>query len=164
MARNLGFAGLIRRTALTPYWLIDYLLFYVPLKDISLIWIRHHCRWRAAKYRLCSAFKAFEQGGIFIVPHLLWHGTSVFPVSSVPVRIRVRIDPPHPLVCRKRRLNGAVLRMRPEKPRKPIDWLIVRRFGSISATSRRRENRSPVSQQVWLDKDPSLFKGPERRA
>jgi hypothetical protein len=34
-----------------------------------------------------------------------------------PVRIRVRIDPPHPLVCRKRRLNGAVLRMRPEKPR-----------------------------------------------
>jgi hypothetical protein len=31
---------------------------------------------------LCSAFRAFEQGGIFIVPHLLWHGTSVFPVSS----------------------------------------------------------------------------------
>jgi hypothetical protein len=24
----------------------------------------------------------------------------------LPVRIRVRIDPPHPLVCRKRRLNG----------------------------------------------------------
>jgi hypothetical protein len=31
---------------------------------------------------LCSALWAFEQGGIFIVPHLLWHGTSVFPVSS----------------------------------------------------------------------------------
>ena len=31
---------------------------------------------------LCSALKAFEQEGIFIVPHLLWHGTSVFPVSS----------------------------------------------------------------------------------
>jgi hypothetical protein len=31
---------------------------------------------------LCSAIRAFEQGGIFIVPHLLWHGTSVFPVSS----------------------------------------------------------------------------------
>jgi hypothetical protein len=25
---------------------------------------------------------AFEQGEIFIVSHLLWHGTSVFPVSS----------------------------------------------------------------------------------
>jgi hypothetical protein len=31
---------------------------------------------------LCSALRAFEQGGIIIVPHLLWHGTSVFPVSS----------------------------------------------------------------------------------
>jgi hypothetical protein len=31
---------------------------------------------------LCSALKAFQQGGIFIVPHLLWHGTLVFPVSS----------------------------------------------------------------------------------
>jgi hypothetical protein len=35
------------------------------------------------------------------------------------VRIRVRIDPPHPLVCRKRRLNGAVLRMRPKKTEAP---------------------------------------------
>jgi hypothetical protein len=25
---------------------------------------------------------AFEQGGIFIVPHLLWHRASVFPFSS----------------------------------------------------------------------------------
>jgi hypothetical protein len=32
-------------------WLIDYLGFYVPLKNISLIWRRHHCRWRAAKFR-----------------------------------------------------------------------------------------------------------------
>jgi hypothetical protein len=32
--------------------LIDYLLFYAPLKNFSLIWRRHHCRWRAAKLRL----------------------------------------------------------------------------------------------------------------
>jgi hypothetical protein len=31
---------------------------------------------------LCSALRAFEQGGIFIVPHALWHGVSVFPVLS----------------------------------------------------------------------------------
>jgi hypothetical protein len=31
--------------------LIDCLLFYVPLKNISLIWRRHHCRWRAEKFR-----------------------------------------------------------------------------------------------------------------
>jgi hypothetical protein len=30
----------------------------------------------------CSVLKTFEQGGIFVVPHLLWNGTSVFPVSS----------------------------------------------------------------------------------
>jgi hypothetical protein len=33
------------------YWFIQYLLFYVPLKNFSLIWRRHHYRWRAAKYR-----------------------------------------------------------------------------------------------------------------
>jgi hypothetical protein len=31
---------------------------------------------------LCSALWAFEQGGIFNVPHLLWQETSIFPVSS----------------------------------------------------------------------------------
>jgi hypothetical protein len=31
---------------------------------------------------LCSALRVFEQGGIFIVPHLLCHDASVFPVSS----------------------------------------------------------------------------------
>jgi hypothetical protein len=30
---------------------------------------------------LCSALRAFEQGGIFIVPQLLWHGASVFPCA-----------------------------------------------------------------------------------
>jgi hypothetical protein len=29
------------------------------------------------KLGLCSALRAYEQGGIFIVPHLLWHGASV---------------------------------------------------------------------------------------
>jgi hypothetical protein len=31
--------------------LIDSLLFYVPLKNFSLKWRRHHCRWRAVKFR-----------------------------------------------------------------------------------------------------------------
>jgi hypothetical protein len=63
-------------------WLIDYLRFYAPLKNISLIWRRHHCRWRAAKIRPMLGAQGLWAGGIFIVPHLLWHGTSVFPVSS----------------------------------------------------------------------------------
>jgi hypothetical protein len=40
--------------------LIDYLRLHVPLKNFSLI-----CWWRAAKSGLCSALRAFEQGGIF---------------------------------------------------------------------------------------------------
>jgi hypothetical protein len=35
----------------TILYLIDYLLFYVPLKNLSLIWRRHHYRRRAAKFR-----------------------------------------------------------------------------------------------------------------
>jgi hypothetical protein len=59
--------------------IIDYLLFYVPLKICSLIWRRHHYRWRDAKFRLMlGADRAFEQGGIFIVLHLLWNGPRFF--------------------------------------------------------------------------------------
>jgi hypothetical protein len=59
-----------------------------------------------------------------------------------PMRIRVGISPQHPLSCRKRRLNGAVLVLpiRPEKLRS-------------------------VSQQVWHNfKDPYLPEVPERQA
>jgi hypothetical protein len=58
-----------------------------------------------------------------------------------PVRIRVRIDPPHPRMCRNRRLNEAVLRLRPGKPRLCVTAGVARYL-----------------------KDPSLLKGPERRA
>jgi hypothetical protein len=37
---------------------------------------------RAANFGLCLALRTFEQGGIFIMPHLLRHGTSVSTVSS----------------------------------------------------------------------------------
>ena len=49
----------------------------VPLKNISLIWKRHRL-----KKGLCLASMASRQGGIFIVPHLLWHGASVFAAIS----------------------------------------------------------------------------------
>jgi hypothetical protein len=37
---------------------------------------------RAANLGLCSALRAFKQGGIFTMPHLLRHGASVYTVSS----------------------------------------------------------------------------------
>jgi hypothetical protein len=55
---------------------IDYLLFYIPLKNFSLIWRYHHCLWRAAKFTPMLSARGLRAGGIFIVPHLLWHGAS----------------------------------------------------------------------------------------
>ena len=70
----------------SPAWLEGRLAFlYFPrlfdwnfCLEISLIWRRHHCRWRAANFDLCSALMVFEQWGFFGVPHLLWHEASVY--------------------------------------------------------------------------------------
>ena len=45
----------------------------VPLENFSLIWKRHHCRWRGANFYLCSELLAIEQWGFFNVPHPLRH-------------------------------------------------------------------------------------------
>jgi hypothetical protein len=58
-------------------WLIDWWVLRSPQEFIAF-WRRHHCRWMAEKIGLCSALRAFERGGIFIVQHLLWHGTYFF--------------------------------------------------------------------------------------
>jgi hypothetical protein len=64
-------------------WLIDHLMFYVPLKNISLKYGDVTITGEGLQnLGLCSALRAFEQGGIFIVPHLMRHGASVFHVSS----------------------------------------------------------------------------------
>jgi hypothetical protein len=62
--------------------LVGYLRFYVPLKNFHLYGDVTIAGEGLQNLGLWSALRAFEQGGIFIVPHLLWHGTSVFPVSS----------------------------------------------------------------------------------
>ena len=58
--------------------LLVCLEFLVQLENFSLILRRHHYRWRAANFDLCSALMAIEQWGFFSVPHLLWHGASVY--------------------------------------------------------------------------------------
>jgi hypothetical protein len=46
-------------------WLIDYLFVLRPVENISLIWGRHHWRWRAANLDLCLALTAFSSEGSF---------------------------------------------------------------------------------------------------
>ena len=52
--------------------------FFIPFENCSLIWRHHHYPWRAANFDLCSVLIAIEQWGFFSVPHLLWHGASVY--------------------------------------------------------------------------------------
>ena len=65
--------------------------FIVSLENFSLIRRRHHYQWRPANFYLCSALKAIELWGFFCVPHLLWHGASVYngqllgPVTLTPI-------------------------------------------------------------------------------
>jgi hypothetical protein len=67
--------------SLFDWIMIDYLLFYVPFDNISLNKETSPLQG-LQNFGLRSALRAFKQGGIFIVTHLLWHGASVFPVSS----------------------------------------------------------------------------------
>ena len=60
--------------------LIDFVLFcfefFVPFENFSLIWRRHHCRWRAANF--LPMLGTNGHWGFLNMPHLLWHGTSVY--------------------------------------------------------------------------------------
>jgi hypothetical protein len=50
----------------------DHLRFDVPLKNFSLIYGDITIAGKGLQnFGLCLALRAFEQGGIFIVPHLL---------------------------------------------------------------------------------------------
>jgi hypothetical protein len=68
---------IVQKMCRWPARLNDYLLFYVPLKNFPLIYgdIIIFCEGMQT-LDLCSALRAFEQEGIFIVSHL------VFPVST----------------------------------------------------------------------------------
>ena len=81
------------------------LKFIVPLENFSLIWRRHHFRWRAANFDLCSVFMAIEQWGFltchtycdtglpFIISEDAWHShllPSVWQCSYHYLFLRVR--------------------------------------------------------------------------
>ena len=52
--------------------------FIVPLENFSLVWRRHHCRWRAVNFDLCLVLMAIEQWGFFNVPHPLRHVPTIY--------------------------------------------------------------------------------------
>jgi hypothetical protein len=99
---------------------IDYLLFYVQLKNISLMWKHHHCRWRAAKFRPMFSTQGLWAGSDLYRATLLWHGPQFFrshskdsPIQSpLPTRMgmgRIYSNPdPHgsPISCLLQHTRG----------------------------------------------------------
>ena len=80
-------------------WFVGWLYgVIVPLENFSIIWRRHHCRWRVANFDLCSALMAIEQWGFFNVPHPLRHGPTVYnvhlrgPVTLTPNAERLAVE------------------------------------------------------------------------
>ena len=74
----------------------------VQLDNFSLIWRRHHFRWKTTNVDLCSAHMAIEQGGFFSVPRLLWHWVSIYnghlrgPVTLTFIAKRLAVELPLP--------------------------------------------------------------------
>ena len=52
--------------------------FIVPLENCSLIWRRHHYRWRGTNFDISLAVMPIEQWGFFRVSHLLWYVASIY--------------------------------------------------------------------------------------
>jgi hypothetical protein len=65
-----------------PWLLIDWLYFTSLSRIFHLYGDVTIAGEGLQNLSLCLALRAFEQGGVFIVSHLLWHRTSVFAVSS----------------------------------------------------------------------------------
>jgi hypothetical protein len=103
---------------------------------------------------LCSALRAFEQGGIFIVLHLLWQGTSVFTVSSK--------GPPHLVAS-----SGGLLV--PEGLYSPVanyfstcfmNWTVKKKSKFCKFISKRRIislRHSSILRRIWLNFMASCF-------
>ena len=74
--------------------LFVYLRFIVPLENFPLIWIRRHSRWRGANLDLNLALMAIEQWGFYSVPHLMWHGATVYNGHLLPSVLPVALSLP----------------------------------------------------------------------
>ena len=77
--------------------------FYVQLGNFSLMWRQHHYRWRASIFLLYSTLMAIEHWGLFSLPHLLYHGTSVYnghlrgPISITSAVEHLEVELPLPV-------------------------------------------------------------------
>jgi hypothetical protein len=117
-------------------WLIDYLRFYVPLKNISLIWRRHHCRWRAAKFRPMIG----AQG--------LWAGRDLYRATPTVTRDLgfsglIRRTAPFSRLLRHTRGCGG---SNPESHGDALEWFHLTMLGMIPS-----DNVQPFVFLTWIN-------------
>ena len=151
--------------------------FIVPHEDFSVIWRRHHYRWRAANFDLCLELMAIEQWGFFSVPHLLWHGAFVYnghlrgPVTHTFCRVfgsgavttsfydlgLSRLGFEHPTFHLQgqrthplRQRHGQVL-VDKKLNNLFLDWAIIGRF-------KKNPEKQKKGRSVWISKNIFLFK------
>jgi hypothetical protein len=86
--------------------LVGCLLFYIPLNNISLIWRRHHCRWRAAKLRSMLGAQSLGAGRGLHMPHLLRYGALVSHLKDLPPPFIRLIHVRHTRGCGESILTG----------------------------------------------------------
>ena len=64
-------------------------------------------QWKVTHFCLCSALMTIEQWGFFSVPHLLWHGASVYnghlqgPKTLTPIAERLAVELSRPIFTTK---------------------------------------------------------------
>jgi hypothetical protein len=120
-------------------------VFYVSLKNFSLIWRRLHCREGLLSLGLCSALRAFEQGGVFIVPQFSQSHPKDHPIQS-------------PLTT----LSGMQRIYSNPDPHGNIDWLfsVLRPaqeyfdlYGDVTIIAEGLQNLGLCLQGLWAGRD-----------
>jgi hypothetical protein len=115
-------------------WLIDYLLFPVPLKNCSPIWRRHRCRWRAINFRPMLGVEG------------LWAGKDLYRATPAVTRglgfsglIR-RTAPFSRLLRHTRGCGGSILTRFLTEDQQKTEEMKMKKQTTRSITSRRRKH------------------------
>ena len=128
--------------------------FFVPHENFSLIWRRHHYRWRAANFDLCSALA--KQWGFFSVPQILWHGASVYnghlqlPVTLTPVAERLAVELSRPVFT--------ILTLLPTATICLYVWYSCASYKSEAVTEWERAPLATWRYRVWNTKKPKSMR------
>ena len=106
--------------------------FMASFENCSLIWICDRCRYRDAKFDLCSELMAIALNGFCNEPHLLWNGLTVIMVISE--------DPWH-------------------KHLFPSVWQWSCHYLFLRLRSVATGDRSPIVLTSWMVKFKNIFNG-----